>query len=81
MGGCGGAGCSTSSDGDEKSSGSVEEEEDDLETTMVMTCEGNISDPQLHSKLSCLMHRLQYLTNSGKSSNQQRISCWYMESQ
>lgn len=63
MGGCGG--CSnSSSDGDEEKS-SVEEEEDD-ETTMVMTCEGHISDPQLKDKLNCLMNRLQSLSNSGQ---------------
>ena len=52
---------------DEKSggNGAVEEEEEE-DTTMVMTCEGNISDPHLNNKLSCLMHRLRCLARSGK---------------
>lgn len=47
-----------------------EEEEDAGETTMVLTCEGNITDPNLSTKLECLMHRLQHLTQAGK--------CWFI---
>uniref|UniRef100_A0A6A7FXE8 Mucin-4-like isoform X2 n=3 Tax=Hirondellea gigas TaxID=1518452 RepID=A0A6A7FXE8_9CRUS len=84
MRGCGGScsSCSSSSsnssDGDEKSSGSVEEEEeeDDEATTMVMTYEGSISDPMLRSKLSCLMHRLKYLSNSERLPEVQQVEPW-----
>lgn len=51
---------------DEEKSSVEEGEEEEDKTTMVMTCEGNISDPQLRSKLDSVMDRLQSLSNSGE---------------
>ncbi|XP_018010261.1 mucin-4 isoform X2 [Hyalella azteca] len=53
-----------------------EEEEDAGETTMVLTCEGNITDPNLSTKLECLMHRLQHLTQCERAPRVHVVEPW-----
>jgi len=59
--------------GSSSGAGGVDEEEEASDTTMVMTCQGNIADPDLQTKLDCLMNRLKMLSKSGQFSS----SCWY----
>ncbi|KAF2355847.1 Nuclear receptor coactivator 6 putative nucleic acid-binding region [Trinorchestia longiramus] len=69
-------GCSHSSSGSEESGAVEEEEEDAGETTMVLTCEGNITDPNLSTKLECLMHRLQHLTQCERAPKVHVVEPW-----